>query len=73
MPISFSSIVAHHKWPLLTALVMGYLVLLVIYRCFLHPLAKIPGPFLPAVTKFYQTAYSGQYDKEIDRMHEKYG
>ncbi|OCK89514.1 benzoate 4-monooxygenase cytochrome P450 [Cenococcum geophilum 1.58] len=46
---------------------------IVIYRRCFHPLAKIPGPFLPSVTTFYQTYYSGQYYKEIGRLHEQYG
>ena len=50
-----------------------YLLLLVIYRRFFHPLAKIPGPFWPAVTTWYQTYYSGQYYREIERLHEEYG
>lgn len=73
MPVSLSAIVAQYRWPLLAALVLGYVASLVIYRRFFHPLARVPGPFLPAVTKFYQTYYNGQYYKEIARMHEIYG
>jgi hypothetical protein len=49
----------------------------VVYRRFLHPLAKIPGPFLPAATRSYTFYYNfileGQYYKEIERMHRLYG
>lgn len=38
--------------PLLFA---AYLVGLIVYRKTLHPLAKIPGPFLASVTYLYQT------------------
>lgn len=50
-----------------------HVVGIVIYRRCFHPLAKIPGPFLPSVTTLYQTYYSGQYYKEIGRLHEQYG
>lgn len=49
----------------------------VVYRRFFHPLAKIPGPFLPAVTRLYSFYYNliqeGQYYKEVERMHRLYG
>jgi len=44
-----------------------------VYRRFFHPLAKVPGPFLPAVTKLYQSAYNGRYYLQIEKMHAKYG
>jgi hypothetical protein len=39
----------------LPLLFIVYLIGLVIYRKTLHPLAKIPGPFLASVTYLYQT------------------
>jgi len=66
-----------------TALIYGsttlvvYLVSLVVYRRFFHPLAKIPGPFWPAVTYlygFYHNLYRvGHFYTEIEKMHEQYG
>jgi hypothetical protein len=47
------------------------------YRVFLHPLAKVPGPKLAALTTWYEAYYDivkkGQYIFEVGRMHEKYG
>jgi hypothetical protein len=49
----------------------------VVYRRYFHPLAKIPGPFLPAITRLYcwyhNVVKEGTYYKRIDEMHEKYG
>ncbi|KAF2703817.1 cytochrome P450 [Pleomassaria siparia CBS 279.74] len=54
-----------------------YLVGLTIYRLYLHPLAKFPGPKLAAITFWYEAYYeiplSGQYTKKITQLHDKYG
>jgi len=54
-----------------------YLVTLVIYRLYFHPLAKFPGPKLTAVTSFYEFYYDvfkrGKFMWQIEAMHEKYG
>jgi len=56
-----------------------YSIGLVIYRAFFHPLAKVPGPCLAAVTQWYETYYElvpnggGMFTKRIKRMHEQYG
>ncbi|PQE14947.1 cytochrome p450 protein [Rutstroemia sp. NJR-2017a WRK4] len=48
----------------------------VIYRLYLSPIAKFPGPKLAALTLWYEFYYNivlnGQYVFEIKKMHEKY-
>ena len=66
-------------WALFTASLcyVLYVILLCVYRLTLHPLAKFPGPTIPAVTfwwEFYHNfIYRGQYIWRIGEMHEKYG
>ncbi|KAL4928992.1 cytochrome P450 [Aspergillus undulatus] len=54
-----------------------YVFGLVIYRLWLSPLAKFPGPKPAAATLWYETYHDafrwGQYTFEIAKMHEKYG
>jgi hypothetical protein len=50
---------------------------LVIYRLFFSPIAKFPGPWLAAVTHYYEFYYNwwlqGKYIYKIEELHEKYG
>ncbi|PLB53957.1 cytochrome P450 [Aspergillus steynii IBT 23096] len=58
-------------------LAVSSLIGLVIYRLYLSPLAKFPGPRLAALTGFYETYYDmvqdGQFTWQIERLHQKYG
>jgi hypothetical protein len=62
---------------LIAASVVFYGVSLVVYRLYLHPLAKFPGPKLAAVTSFYEGYYEivlkGQYSRQISKLHDVYG
>jgi hypothetical protein len=70
------------SWPvspltLVALTIPTYLIILSIYRLYFHPLAKFPGPKLPALTGLYEFYYEcilgGRYFAEILRMHEQYG
>jgi hypothetical protein len=54
-----------------------YTSCLVIYRLFFSPIAKFPGPWLAAVTHYYEFYYNwwlqGKYIYKIEELHEKYG
>ncbi|KAF2162127.1 hypothetical protein M409DRAFT_69340 [Zasmidium cellare ATCC 36951] len=61
----------------LPVVVLGSLLSLIIYRLYLHPLAKFPGPKLAALTKWYEAYYeiilNGKYSFHIEDLHRKYG
>jgi hypothetical protein len=56
---------------------LGYGALLALYRIYLHPLSKYPGPKLAVATKWYgfyfEVIKRGRFAWEIKRMHEIYG
>ncbi|KAI1126435.1 cytochrome P450 [Nemania abortiva] len=64
-----------HGLPLLVG--FGYLTCLIIWRCFLSPLAKLPGPKLAAATYWYECYYDivrpAQYAFKIKALHRRYG
>ena len=55
----------------------SYSVFLILYRLYLHPLRKFPGPKLAAATLWYETYFDvflgGQYTFQIERLHKQYG
>jgi hypothetical protein len=65
-------------WLAATAIsILLYSVVVVIYRLFLSPLSKFPGPKLAAATLLYEAYYDvilgGQYTFKIKELHERYG
>ena len=54
-----------------------YGITLVIYRLYLSPLAKYPGPKLTAATLWYEFYFDvvrrGRFAWEVKRMHDVYG
>jgi hypothetical protein len=65
-------------WVAATAIsILLYSVVVVIYRLYLSPLSKFPGPKLAAATLLYEAYYDvilgGQYTFKIKELHEQYG
>jgi cytochrome P450 len=73
MPLLTSALDGHTLATALTVLGVVYIASVIIYRRFIHPLSKIPGPFLPAVTTLYQSYYNRRYYLKIEELHKKYG
>jgi len=65
------------SWQVISGTILAYLVTLAVYRLFLHPLARFPGPKLAAITRYYEAYYDvvrdGQYTNKITEMHKAYG
>ncbi|KAH6304441.1 hypothetical protein HBI39_111580 [Parastagonospora nodorum] len=78
---SFSAGTNRAALPSLPILLAGGIIIyalgLVVYRLYLHPLAKFPGPRIAAVTSFYEGYFEivqkGQYSKHISKLHDQYG
>ncbi|KAI5795732.1 cytochrome P450 [Geopyxis carbonaria] len=67
-----------NTWPVLLATSFFVWVFsTAIYRLYIHPLSKFPGPKIAALTLWYETYYDvwqkGKFVYEIERMHQKYG
>lgn len=64
-------------WTPLLATVASYLLTTIVYRLFLHPLSRFPGPKRAAVSLLYEFYHDairgGQYCFKIKEMHDKYG
>ena len=62
---------------ILVAILLFYLIVLPVYRVWISPLSKIPGPKLAAATLWYEFYYDvilqGQYTFKIKELHQKYG
>lgn len=73
-----SSEMAQPSWYVgLTATLLAYAFSKIVFRLFFHPLARFPGPKLVAASGLYEFYWDairqGQYFREIDKMHRKYG
>ena len=62
---------------LLLSIFVFYLAGLGLYRLYVDPIAKFPGPKIAALTLWYEFYYDvikrGKYTLEIEKMHEAYG
>jgi hypothetical protein len=54
-----------------------YIAVKSVYRLYFHPLSKIPGPKLAAITSGYEFYFNvvkgGMFIWEMERLHEIYG
>ncbi len=76
----FESILSERRVVLAIAVLsvyLLYLVGLVIFRLYLSPIAKFPGPKLAAATYLYEGYYDvvkrGKYTFKIKDLHDEYG
>ncbi|KAF7196953.1 Cytochrome P450 monooxygenase [Pseudocercospora fuligena] len=76
--MSLASSLSSSPLSLLVLLPVGlaaYVVGIIVYRLYLHPLAKYPGPFLAKITDLHQTYHALKGDRHLEfwRCHERYG
>lgn len=54
-----------------------YSLSIIVYRFYLSPVSKFPGPRVAALTFWYEFYYDvvlkGQYTRKIQQLHEQYG
>ena len=66
-----------HMLYLTSSFLSLYIFGFVVYRLYLHPLAKFPGPKLAAIIRYYEAYYDvikgGQYTFKIAELHKEYG
>jgi hypothetical protein len=55
----------------------SYLVGLVVYRLYFHPLAKFPGPKYAAISRwhefYYEVVLKGKFTFKVQELHKQYG
>ncbi|KAK8001561.1 hypothetical protein PG991_013783 [Apiospora marii] len=66
----------HRALGAITALVVLYRVVTTVYRLYIHPLSKVPGPKLYAVSSLpfeIQNKINGTFVRDATALHKKYG
>ncbi|KAK7954638.1 isotrichodermin C-15 hydroxylase [Apiospora saccharicola] len=69
-------VVSHRALGAITALVLIYRVVTAVYRLYIHPLSKVPGPKLYAVSSLpfeIQSKIKGTFVRDTTALHKKYG
>ncbi|CAG5180846.1 uncharacterized protein ALTATR162_LOCUS9466 [Alternaria atra] len=58
-----------------TAITLLVLTSIIIYGCYLHPLAHVPGPFLAKFSPLWgmRALYRMKFNSELQALHERYG
>jgi hypothetical protein len=59
----------------LLALISVLVIIRALYRAYLHPLRKVPGPRLARVTELWRSNryFRGQWHHDILKLHRQYG
>lgn len=77
MPLSYSFVPSMTLLGVLGISWLFYLIGLAIYRLYLSPIAKFPGPKLAALSRWYEIYYEvilkGQFTFHIQELHKRYG
>jgi len=75
--VSFSYITTAAQLPSLFVGIVAWFISVVGCRCFFHPLAKVPGPPLAALTYLYIFCFNvGKTSRlyaHIEKLHKRYG
>lgn len=74
-PPRYHELVSSLGWREALLLVAVALATNIVYNAYLHPLRKIPGPFLAGVTELWRTKKyaSGSWHQDILDLHREYG
>ena len=64
-------------FPVVLTFLFSYILILSVYRLYLSPIAKFPGPKLAGLTHWYEVYYdvvlNGKFMFHIQELHKKYG
>lgn len=74
-PPRYHELASSLGWREALVLVAVALATNIVYNAYLHPLRKIPGPFLAGVTELWRTKKyaSGNWHQDILDLHREYG
>ena len=74
--MAVADILAHPVLAAIAAYAL-YVLGLVIYRLYFHPLAKFPGPKYAAISRwhefYYEVVLKGQFTFKVQELHKQYG
>lgn len=74
-PPLYHELLSKLGWREAVALLAIGLLTNIVYNAYLHPLRKVPGPFLARITELWRTNKyaSGQWHQDILDLHRQYG
>ena len=64
-------------FPIVLTILLSYTLILFVYRLYLSPIAKFPGPKLAALTHWYEVYFdviqNGKFIFHVQKLHARYG